>query len=68
MTTKAFVVTRPGESLTLDEVIQYCKEHLAIYKVPKHIEFMEVLPKSAVGKILRRELIERELQASEQRS
>ena len=66
-TVKAFVVTKPGEDLTRDEVIHYCKEHLAVYKVPKHIEFMEALPKSAVGKILRRELIERELRASQQR-
>ncbi len=55
-TVKAFVVIKPGESLTEEEVIDYCRERLAAYKVPKQIEFLPSLPKSAVGKILRREL------------
>jgi long-chain acyl-CoA synthetase len=55
-TVKAYVVVRPGESLTEDEVIHYCREKLAAYKVPKAISFIETLPKSAVGKVLRREL------------
>lgn len=55
-TVKAYVVAKPGESLTNDEVINFCKEKLAAYKVPKIIEFMDELPKSAVGKILRKEL------------
>jgi len=53
---KAFVVPRPGETLGKDEVIAFCKEKLAAYKVPRDIEFMTELPKSAVGKILRKEL------------
>ena len=60
-TVKAFVVIKPGESLSAEEVIQFCKERLTAYKVPKKIEFLEELPKSAVGKVLRRELKEREL-------
>ncbi|HOG16834.1 MAG TPA: long-chain fatty acid--CoA ligase [Syntrophales bacterium] len=55
-TVKAFVVLKPGETATADEIIAFCREKLAAYKVPKQIEFLEALPKSAVGKILRREL------------
>jgi long-chain acyl-CoA synthetase len=55
-TVKAFVVIKPGERLTKEDVIAYCQDRLAAYKVPKQIEFLESLPKSAVGKILRREL------------
>ena len=55
-TVKAFVVVKPGETLTEEEVIRYCKEKLAAYKVPREITFLDALPKSAVGKILRREL------------
>ena len=55
-TIKAFVVLKPGETLTGEEVIKYCAEKLAKYKVPKMVEFMSTLPKSMVGKILRKEL------------
>ncbi len=65
-TVKAFVVVRPGESLTEDEVIHYCREKLAAYKVPKGISFIETLPKSAVGKVLRREL--RAMEAGQDKS
>ncbi|WP_287155237.1 AMP-binding protein [Candidatus Solincola tengchongensis] len=61
---KAFVVVKPGESLTEEEVIAYCRENLAPHNGPKAIEFVEELPKSTVGKILRRELRERELKKS----
>jgi len=60
-TVKAFIVPKPGETLTEDAVIAYCKEKLAAYKVPKIIEFIDELPKSAVGKILRRKLKDQEL-------
>jgi long-chain acyl-CoA synthetase len=60
-TVKAFIVVKQGETLTEDEVLAYCKKNLAAYKVPKHIEFVKELPKSAVGKILRRELRDKEL-------
>jgi len=57
-TVKAFIVVKPGEILTEEEITQWCKEKLAAYKVPKMIEFVDALPKSAVGKILRREVKE----------
>ena len=55
-TVKAFVVLKEGERMTEEEVVGYCREHLAAYKVPKFVEFISELPKSAVGKILRRKL------------
>jgi long-chain acyl-CoA synthetase len=61
-TVKAFVVVKEGETLTEEDVTAFCKERLAVYKVPKRIEFIDELPKSAVGKVLRRELRERELE------
>jgi len=60
-TVKAFIVVNPGESLTEEEVAAYCKDNLAVYKVPKIIEFIDELPKSAVGKILRRKLKDMEM-------
>jgi long-chain acyl-CoA synthetase len=59
-TIKAFIVVKEGETLTAEEVTSYCKEHLAAYKVPKQVEFLEELPRTAVGKVLRRELKDRE--------
>ena len=60
-TVKAFIVVKDGATLTEDEVVTYCRERLAAYKVPKKIEFMDELPKTAVGKILRRELRDMEM-------
>ena len=60
-TVKAFIVTKEGETLKQEEVTQYCKDNLAAYKVPKMFEFIDELPKSAVGKVLRRKLKEMEL-------
>jgi long-chain acyl-CoA synthetase len=59
-TVKAYVVLKPGESCTEKEVIDFCKEKLAPYKVPKLVEFREAIPKSAVGKILRKVLRDEE--------
>jgi long-chain acyl-CoA synthetase len=56
-TVKAWVVVKPGETLTEQEVRDWCKEHLAVFKVPTHVEFRSELPKTTVGKILRRELV-----------
>ena len=53
---KVFVVLRPGMTATAEEIRALCKHNLAPYKVPRHIEFRTSLPKSNVGKILRREL------------
>jgi long-chain acyl-CoA synthetase len=61
-TVKAFIVVKEGESLSEQEVIQYCKDKLAPYKVPKLVEFIDELPKSAVGKILRRKLRDMEIE------
>jgi long-chain acyl-CoA synthetase len=55
-TVKVFIVVKPEETLTEEEVIAYCKEKLAAYKVPHLVEFRQELPKSMVGKVLRKEL------------
>lgn len=57
---KAFIVLKEGATASVEEIQAFCRERLAKYKLPTHIEFMAALPKSAVGKILRRELRERE--------
>ncbi|GAB2503789.1 AMP-binding protein [Microbulbifer agarilyticus] len=61
---KLFVV-KADASLTADEVIAYCRENMTAYKVPRNIEFREDLPKTNVGKILRRELRDEELKKTE---
>lgn len=61
---KAFVVLKPGESATEQEIMDYCRERLAAYKIPKYVEFTDELPKSAIGKILRKELRSAELKKS----
>lgn len=62
---KAFVVLKPGMEATADEIIAYCKENLVKYKVPKYVEFVDDLPKSAIGKILRKEIRRMELVKTE---
>jgi long-chain acyl-CoA synthetase len=62
---KAFVVLKQGETTTPEEIIEYCREYLVRYKVPKYVEFVDELPKSAVGKILRKELRRQELAKGE---
>ncbi|HPE06684.1 MAG TPA: long-chain fatty acid--CoA ligase [Smithellaceae bacterium] len=59
-TVKAFVVLKPGERCAEEEIINFCKEKLAPYKVPKLVEFRESIPKSAIGKILRKVLRDEE--------
>ncbi|HMK65215.1 MAG TPA: long-chain fatty acid--CoA ligase [Thermodesulfobacteriota bacterium] len=59
-TIKACVVLKTGESATEEEIITFCKEKLAAYKVPKVVEFRQDLPKSAVGKVLRKILRQEE--------
>lgn len=56
-TVKAWVVVKPGETLTEDELKSFCKDKLAAFKIPTHYEFRDELPKTTVGKILRRELV-----------
>ena len=53
---KAYVVVKPGETVDPDDIIKFSREKLAAYKVPRIIEFRDSLPKSAVGKILRKDL------------
>lgn len=55
---KAWVVLREGGSLDAAELKTHCRKELAAYKVPRHIEFCDSLPKSAIGKVLRRALVE----------
>src|SRR2546430_13489079 len=60
-TVKSFVVLRVGMSATAEQILAYCRESLAPYKVPREVEFRTELPKSAALKILRRELQEEEV-------
>ena len=53
---KAIVALKPGQRATAEEIISYCKEKLAAYKYPRIVEFRDALPKTATGKILKREL------------
>ena len=55
-TVKSFVVLRPGQRATADELTEYCRRELAAYKVPRSFAFLDELPKSSALKILRREL------------
>jgi long-chain acyl-CoA synthetase len=59
-TVKAYIVLKKGETATAEEIMAFCKEKLAAYKVPKSVEFRESLPKSAIGKVLRKILREEE--------
>ena len=56
-TVKAWVVLKPGEMATVDDIREWCKKELAAFKVPTEVEFRTELPKTTVGKILRRELV-----------
>jgi long-chain acyl-CoA synthetase len=57
---KIYVVLKDGETATEEEILDFCKENLAPYKVPKYVEFRDELPMTIVGKVLRRELVEEE--------
>ena len=57
---KLFISKVPGKNLNTEEVIDYCKKYLTGYKIPKFVEFIDEIPKSNVGKILRRELRKRD--------
>jgi long-chain acyl-CoA synthetase len=59
-TVKAFVVRKSGNGVTEEEILAFCKERLAPYKTPKAVEFRDELPKSTVGKLLRRVLADEE--------
>ncbi|UMZ74240.1 long-chain-fatty-acid--CoA ligase [Natranaerofaba carboxydovora] len=53
---KAFIVLKQGEKMEEDEVISYCREYLAPYKIPRSVAFVDDVPKTSTGKIMRREL------------
>jgi long-chain acyl-CoA synthetase len=57
-TVKSYIVLKESEEMDADAVIAYCKQYLAPYKVPRLIEFADALPKSSIGKILRKDLRE----------
>jgi long-chain acyl-CoA synthetase len=59
-TVKAFVSLRPGRTATAGELIAFCRQNMAAYKYPRQIEFLDELPKTVSGKLLRRELRDRE--------
>jgi long-chain acyl-CoA synthetase len=59
-TVKAFVSLRPGRSVTAEELIAFAKERMAAYKYPRQIEFLDEIPKTVTGKLLRRDLRNRE--------
>jgi acyl-CoA synthetase (AMP-forming)/AMP-acid ligase II len=55
---KAFVVLESGQEATAEEIIQFCLENMARFKRPKFVKFLSALPRSATGKVLKRELRE----------
>ena len=61
---KAYVVVKEGKTATTEEIISFCQGKLARFKIPKIVEFRPELPKSMIGKVLRRVLIEEEKEAS----
>ncbi|MGC9197180.1 MAG: AMP-binding protein, partial [Syntrophobacteraceae bacterium] len=65
-TMKAYVVLKPGESAEAGEIIDFCRQRLAAYKIPRSVEFRQSLPKSAVGKVLRKILRDEEAARAKQ--
>jgi long-chain acyl-CoA synthetase len=57
---KAFVVLKPGQSLTSDELIAFCKGKIATYKLPREVVIVNELPRTPTGKLLRRVLKQKE--------
>lgn len=67
-TVKAWVVVKPGATLTEEQIKDWCSESLADFKVPDQVEFRDELPKTTIGKILRRELVREHKEAAQQKS
>ncbi len=65
-TPKVFVILKPGETLTEQEVKDFCRKSLAPYKVPTHVEFIDELPRTSVGKPMRNALRQQEKQKAQQ--
>ena len=53
---KAYIRLKPGATVSEEELIKFCKQRMAAYKYPRSIQFVDDLPKTTTGKILRREL------------
>jgi long-chain acyl-CoA synthetase len=62
---KVYIVLKQGETASEEEILAFCRQNLAPYKLPKFIEFRDSLPKTMVGKVLRRELLKEESQRAE---
>ncbi|HEV2628441.1 MAG TPA: long-chain-fatty-acid--CoA ligase [Pseudolabrys sp.] len=64
---KAYIVLKAGANVDADDVISYCRKHLAAYKVPREVQFVAALPTTSSGKILRRQLktLDKDVQTSE---
>jgi long-chain acyl-CoA synthetase len=56
-TVKAYVVLKPGEEATAEEILSFCAERLAPYKRPREIRFVDELPRNAMGKVVRAALV-----------
>jgi long-chain acyl-CoA synthetase len=67
-TVKAFVTLKQGSNVSEEELLDHSRKYLAAYKVPRFIEFRDQLPKSAVGKLLKRELRDEEMRKAQQKS
>ena len=65
---KAWVLLKPEETATVEELQDWCRDRLAPFKVPTQIEFRDELPKTTVGKILRRELVRQDKEKVEAES
>jgi long-chain acyl-CoA synthetase len=61
----AVIALKPGENVTAEEIVNFCKSKIARYKAPKSVEFVDALPKNASGKILKREIREKYLDNTE---
>lgn len=66
-TVKVAIVLKEGQTATEEEIIEFCRERLARYKIPKLVEFRTELPKSPIGKVLRRVLMEEEAKRHQSR-
>jgi long-chain acyl-CoA synthetase len=62
---RAHVVLRPGHEATEEEILDFCRDRLREYQVPRRIRFRRQMPRSFVGKVLRRQLVEEEMAAME---
>jgi len=63
---KAYLVLQPGETVSIEEIQDFCAEHLAKFKVPKEVEVRDELPKNIIGKVLRRMLVAEEAEKARQ--